>query len=480
VGKVFPVGRKVVTVLRDETRLVRSNGAAKSTKGLRVSTQGRTRAVALGATAVLTLALGQAAQADPHQPTIPSRQQVDDAQQRVTSAEQSVGSIEAALADANQRLEDLDIAAEQASEAYNGALVAWHQSRSAATAAERRSSLARHNAEAARSRLAGYLVAADSSGSDLTSFSSALTAGGPHRLITEMTQNDTSTRALGASMQQWQATSELAKVYRAQSEAALRDAASAKKVADSARAAAASAVEAQQAAVVSIGTQRQSLLAQLAAARHISVALATQRQQGLEQRREERQREERRRELLALQRREERQQARAEAQQRREARERRRESGGSGSGGHSQHRRHHHQGPPPPPPPAPPPPPSGGNAQAAIDFAYAQLGEPYVWGAAGPDSWDCSGLTMGSWAAAGVTLPHYSVDQYYDTTPISYADIRPGDLIFWASDSSNPNTIFHVALYIGDGKMIQAPRTGENVQIQDVWYWESPDFFTRP
>jgi peptidoglycan DL-endopeptidase CwlO len=134
----------------------------------------------------------------------------------------------------------------------------------------------------------------------------------------------------------------------------------------------------------------------------------------------------------------------------------------------------------PTPPPVSPPPPGGGNAQTAINFAEAQLGEPYVWGAAGPDSWDCSGLTMGAWAAAGVYLPHYSVDQYYDTTPVSYADIRPGDLIFWATDPSNPNTIFHVAMYIGNGQMIQAPHTGENVQIQDVWYWESPAFFTRP
>jgi peptidoglycan DL-endopeptidase CwlO len=116
----------------------------------------------------------------------------------------------------------------------------------------------------------------------------------------------------------------------------------------------------------------------------------------------------------------------------------------------------------------------------AVDFAYAQLGEPYVWGAAGPDSWDCSGLTMGAWAAAGVTLPHYSVAQYYATTPVSYSELKPGDLIFWASSSSDPNTIFHVAMYIGNGQEIQAPHTGDVVKISGVFDWESPDFFTRP
>lgn len=127
-----------------------------------------------------------------------------------------------------------------------------------------------------------------------------------------------------------------------------------------------------------------------------------------------------------------------------------------------------------------PPPSSAGSAQAAIDFAYAQLGEPYVWGAAGPDSWDCSGLTMGAWASAGVSLPHYSVSQYAVTTPISYGQLQPGDLIFWSSDSADPSTIFHEGLYIGGGQMIHAPRTGQDVKVESILYWETPDFFGRP
>ena len=103
-----------------------------------------------------------------------------------------------------------------------------------------------------------------------------------------------------------------------------------------------------------------------------------------------------------------------------------------------------------------------------------------MWGAAGPDSWDCSGLTMGAWATAGVYLPHYSVAQYAATTPISSNQLRPGDLVFWASNSSDPNTIFHEGLYIGNGNMIHAARTGVPVKVESIWYWETPDFFSRP
>jgi cell wall-associated NlpC family hydrolase len=450
-----------------------------------VSTRGRTKALAICAAAALTFGLGPAALADHNpDPTIPTKDQVTAAQRDAASAKLSVKAIEAQLSAASQQLNDLDIAAEQAAEAFNGARIAWHDAEAAAVAARRRAVLAQKNAATARHQLAGYLVTTDSSGSELSSFSMALSADGPHRLLREMSQADTSKQTLDARLQRWRATTELVKVYRAAAEAALSDARIAKHRADKARAAAAAAVAAQRAAVVSIGAQRQVLLAELAHAQHVSVALAAQRQRGLERRREARRREQQRQELLA--------QERRVAREARQAREARR-----------QQRQRHHQptptpdpgggggpaAPPAPAPPAPappvpappaPPPTSTGDAQAAVNFAYAQLGEPYVWGAAGPDSWDCSGLTMGAWAAAGVYLPHYTVSQYYATTPVSFSDLRPGDLIFWASDPSNPNTIFHVAMYIGNGQEIQAPHTGENVMISDVFSWESPDFFTRP
>jgi cell wall-associated NlpC family hydrolase len=107
--------------------------------------------------------------------------------------------------------------------------------------------------------------------------------------------------------------------------------------------------------------------------------------------------------------------------------------------------------------PSGPPPPVGHGAGAAIAAARAQIGKPYVYGAAGPDSFDCSGLTMWAWRAGGVSLPHSSQSQYAGSTHVAISAIQPGDLLFYYSD------IHHVALYSGGGMMIEAAHTGTNV-----------------
>ncbi len=117
-------------------------------------------------------------------------------------------------------------------------------------------------------------------------------------------------------------------------------------------------------------------------------------------------------------------------------------------------------------------------ARTAVRFALAQIGDPYVWAAAGPDSWDCSGLTMAAWAAAGKSLPHYSAAQYLQAAPITEAQLRPGDLVFW-SGGSGPNAIFHVALYLGNGQVVHAPRPGTSVRIEGMHSWAAPDYFGR-
>jgi len=117
-------------------------------------------------------------------------------------------------------------------------------------------------------------------------------------------------------------------------------------------------------------------------------------------------------------------------------------------------------------------------AAAAMRFALAQVGDPYVWAAAGPDQWDCSGLTMAAWAAAGRSLPHYSAAQYLATTPVTPDRLRPGDLVFWAGGSA-PEAIFHVALYLGAGQVVHAPRPGTQVRIEDMRAWAEPDYFGR-
>ncbi|MGW4378422.1 NlpC/P60 family protein [Kitasatospora sp. NPDC004531] len=106
--------------------------------------------------------------------------------------------------------------------------------------------------------------------------------------------------------------------------------------------------------------------------------------------------------------------------------------------------------------------PATGQVKAILDFAYAQIGKPYGWGATGPNSFDCSGLTQAAFRAGGVSLPRVSQDQWNAGKRIAKADIQPGDLLFYYND------LHHVGIYIGNGKLLHAPRTGKNVEIVDM------------
>ena len=105
----------------------------------------------------------------------------------------------------------------------------------------------------------------------------------------------------------------------------------------------------------------------------------------------------------------------------------------------------------------------------ALDFARAQLGKPYVWGATGPDSFDCSGLTQAAYTAAGVRLPRVAQDQWFAGPHVDLGAIQPGDLLFWASDTSAPATIHHVAFYLGGGQILAAPHTGDVVKVEPLY-----------
>jgi cell wall-associated NlpC family hydrolase len=111
--------------------------------------------------------------------------------------------------------------------------------------------------------------------------------------------------------------------------------------------------------------------------------------------------------------------------------------------------------------PAPPPPVSAGAAKA-LAVARAQIGKPYQWAAAGPDSFDCSGLTMYAWGAAGVSMVHSAAAQYDEFPHVSQAELQPGDLVFFGSP------IHHVGIYEGGGIMIDAPQTGELVRRDSI------------
>ena len=104
----------------------------------------------------------------------------------------------------------------------------------------------------------------------------------------------------------------------------------------------------------------------------------------------------------------------------------------------------------------------------AIQFALGEVGKPYVWGATGPNTYDCSGLMLRAFQAAGIDLPRVSWQQFKAGGHVPVKQAQPGDLLFYATDPSDPATIHHVMLYMGDGQMVEAPYSGESVRVRPV------------
>jgi cell wall-associated NlpC family hydrolase len=115
---------------------------------------------------------------------------------------------------------------------------------------------------------------------------------------------------------------------------------------------------------------------------------------------------------------------------------------------------------------------AGPQALKAVQYALAQLGKPYEWAAEGPDSFDCSGLVQSAYRFAGVSLPRTARPQFRATKPVTINALLPGDLLFFATNKSDWNTIHHVAIYLGKGKMLHAPTFGQNVKISPIWWAE--------
>jgi cell wall-associated NlpC family hydrolase len=128
---------------------------------------------------------------------------------------------------------------------------------------------------------------------------------------------------------------------------------------------------------------------------------------------------------------------------------------------------------PTPPPPSTNPPAPSSRAAVAVAYARAQLGKPYVFATAGPNTFDCSGLTMAAWRAAGVSMAHYSGSQATAFPRVSWSQLQPGDIVVFYSDWH------HVGLYVGGGTMIHAPQTGDVVKYAPAWR-ETFQFGVRP
>jgi cell wall-associated NlpC family hydrolase len=408
-----------------------------------------------------------------------------------------VGAIKARLLMANQRLDAANLRAEQASEAYNGAM--WHleQAKQAYRRARADAAHARRTVASQRNRIGALVAQSYQNGGDLTALNAMMSADGPQGVMDQYVAFQGASTSLQADYKRFAAADALAQVFEGKARRAKAEQVRLAARAQQARDRAAASADAAQAEASDIAAEKDRLITALAAAQNISVQLARKRQTALEE--IARKRAEERARLAAIA--EAKAKAAAEAKARAEAAAKQKAAEaarkkaadekaaqdkaprdkGNGSGGNGGNGGGSDDPPsdpaPPTPPPAPQPPPPSGGADAVIAFAKAQLGEPYQWGATGPSSWDCSGLTMQAWAAAGKYLPHYSGAQYDAGTPIAVSDAEPGDLLFWTSNG-RPSGIHHVAIYLGGGDFIEAPHTGANVRYNSIYAWY-PDFAVR-
>ncbi len=417
------------------------------------------RAGALATAVLLWLPLVPSAHAD-RDPAIPSQAQVDAAQATADEKAADVAAIRASLVVANTRLQDAAQRAEVAAEAWNGARWRLSEARRATREAKAAVVAADDEREAQRQGIAQLVTQSYQDGTVLNGMTAFLGAEGPAGVMQRYGVVQSAGESMQAEYDRYTAVATLAELARKKAAQAEREqvrlAHEARELRDQAAAAAASATS----AAASIAAERTRLIEELAKAQKTSLALATRRQEALEAKA--------RAEAEAAAK----AKAKAEAAKAKKAKKDAAAAqnavndlaGASGDGGWDDKGASSASG-------------TSQGAAKAIAFARAQLGEPYRWGAAGPNAWDCSGLTMMAWRQAGISLPHYSAAQYSQTKHIAMGSLRPGDLVFWGS---SPATIHHVALYIGNGLILHAPRTGQPVQIASMFYWVPPSFFGRP
>jgi len=413
-------------------------------------------------------------------PRTPSQAQVDAARQAAADGASQVEAVQGQLAAANDALDTAQVQAAVAAEAYDAATEELAARTEAARSTAEAATAAQVRADEARAAVGRLAAGSYRTGGDLDRVSAFLSADGPQDLLDRASLLDAVGQRTDRAYKQLRATDSVAALLQAQSDAALADQRAAAEAATAARDTAQRAAGAATALVATTEQRRGALVAQLAQLQGISTALAAQRADG-----------------LAAEARE-----RAEAQARADRARRPAapvtppsggsgspgrtsagsSSSGTGSGSSSSSGTSSSSGGSSGRAPVP----AGGSSasasqgQAALEWARTQIGDPYEWGAAGPDSWDCSGLTSAAYRAAGASLPRTSSSQYRAVAKISYDDLRPGDLIFYGSDPDDASTVYHVAIYAGGGQMVEAPRTGLDVRTTAVRYASSMTWAGRP
>ena len=437
-------------------------------------------------TAGLTLTTVTAAQGDP--PGAPSAREVAAAKARAADKAGEVARIRGDLLAADAAARTAHNTAESAAEDYleSKAELAMAE---AATAKARKAAKAATSDVAKRRDLAGRFAAASYQGnSELSSVSSLFSADGPQSLLEAASTRTMVDTTLSNAYDSYRASLAMARVAKQQADDAEAAQAKATKAMKSAFAKAKAAAARAEATAASVAQRKNALVAELAHLDGISVALAKKRQEALEAERRRKAEEAARKKAEEARKAAEEAHQRAEEARLRKAEEQRRRD--EAQRDRDRQREEDRQDDPAPqrddPDPVPPGNiPSGGDPSAsqverAIGYAEDQLGEPYVMGGAGPSVWDCSGLVMKAFGSVGISMYHGARMQYWNSKPIGFGEIRRGDLLFWSTNHGPPGTIHHVAIYLGDGMLINAPNSGDVVRIVSIGYMGIPDFFARP
>ena len=441
------------------------------------------------ATAVVALActLAPSALADPV-----DQSDIDRSKASERSTSTSIASLEAQLAQESSNLEDAQIKAQLANEDYLTAVDDLNTATTDAQTAQTNADTAASNTESARADLGSIVVQTyQESGNPLDPLAPYLTSESLADLADADVALDRAGEKNNAKVQNVEALQSVATSLQSIADQKVKDKETAKTSAETAKSDAEAAARDAQSAVTTTQTNRQNLISQLATQRNTTVELETKYQNQVEAERKAREEaaaqaaakaaSEKAAADLAQKQAE---QAAAQPQESAPAPQEQASRPSPGQQSSAQEPATTSQpepeaaeeeeaapapAPAPAPEPAPAPSRSGSAASTAINAAMGYLGTPYVWAGESAAGLDCSGLTMVSYAAAGVELTHSSRVQYGEGSLVPLDAAQPGDLVFWSSDGSQSG-IYHVAIYLGDDTMIEAPTFGMTVRVTSMRY----------
>lgn len=424
-------------------------------------------AVVLAFSGITVISAGAPAWAT-KKPVIPSQQEIDKAKADAGAKAAQIGQTEAQLAAANAELTKLNASAELTVEAYNGAMVKLDAAKQAAAKAQASLQVAKDNRAKAQLEMNRFAANSYRGSGNLGQLSALITSGSPQTLLDREAILSAISRHQQGIIDLMRNAVAAEDAAEKAADAALATTQRAGDAAAKAKDAAMAAMNSQASQVAQIKNSQTQLQAQLAVLQGKAKNLAAARAEGL-------------RELAAQQEAERRAAAAAAAAAKQRQQQLARQAAANGSGGSSSTVFSELVSP--------------GTGRSistpaqratAVAFAQSKIGIWYRWAGAGEigptvtdngiqnvEGYDCSGLTMRAYQAAGISLGHYTGLQWDEGMHVSRDQLQPGDLVFFATDTSNPATIHHVGIYIGGGKMIDAPETGRQIGVHNAF---RPDY----